>query len=364
MVAFIPGLRLSELFYREAVRPILGRAFRGLPHAAALLGSGSDVLGFDSERSTDHEWGPRLLLFLAEEDAATRGPEVVEALRHALPHRFRGYPTNFGATGEEGIRRLAATESGPVEHRVLVTSVPGFLGDRLGTADWRGMGAVGWLLCPEQRLLEVTAGAVFHDGPGELGAARAALASYPRDVWLHRLAAQWQRVAQQEAFVGRCAEVGDGVGSALVAADLVRDLMRLGFLMGRRYAPYSKWLGTAFARLACAPALAPHLAGVLGAGTHEERERHLAAAYTAAAELHNSLGVTAALDTSTRPYFDRPFRVIDAGRFAEAIRARIEDDGVRRLPVGVGGVDQWVDAVDVLTDPTRLARLRALYEGD
>ena len=78
--------------------------------------------------------------------------------------------------------------------------------------------AVDWLLMPQQKLLEVTAGRVFHDGLGELEPVRAKLAYYPPDVWRYLLAAQWQRISQQEAFVGRAGEVGDDAGSALVAA--------------------------------------------------------------------------------------------------------------------------------------------------
>jgi hypothetical protein len=52
---FIPGLRLSEAFYREAVTPILAREFPGLVQFAARIGTGSDVLGVDTVRSTDHE---------------------------------------------------------------------------------------------------------------------------------------------------------------------------------------------------------------------------------------------------------------------------------------------------------------------
>lgn len=62
---FIGGLELSRRFYREAVRPLLERPFPDLPHAAALLGTGSDVLGFDTEMSTDHDWGPSVVLFCA-----------------------------------------------------------------------------------------------------------------------------------------------------------------------------------------------------------------------------------------------------------------------------------------------------------
>ncbi len=67
---FIPGLELAGAFFAEVVRPLLAEAFPQLPHAAALLGSGSEVLGYDSARSTDHNWGPRLQIFLAPGDAA------------------------------------------------------------------------------------------------------------------------------------------------------------------------------------------------------------------------------------------------------------------------------------------------------
>ncbi len=91
-----------------------------------------------------------------------------------------------------------------------------------------------WLATPSQRLAEVTGGAVFHDESGELSRVRAALGWYPHDVWLHVLRCQWQRISREEPFPGRCAEVGDELGSAVVTAQLVRDLMRLWLLMIRR----------------------------------------------------------------------------------------------------------------------------------
>src|SRR3954465_2545960 len=78
MPDFISGLQLSEALYREAVAPILAREFPGLLHSPARIGTGSQVPGFDTVRSTDHEWGPRLLLFLSETDAAAHGPAIVE----------------------------------------------------------------------------------------------------------------------------------------------------------------------------------------------------------------------------------------------------------------------------------------------
>lgn len=359
----VPGLELSKRLYREAVAPILAREFPGLSYAAARIGTGSDVLGFDTARSMDHDWGPRLQLFLTEEDAATYGTGIAEGLRHALPREIAGIPTNFGPTHEAGVTAIQAAASGPIEHRVEVTTVAAFLREQLGVASANDLDIRDWLTFSEQTLLEVTAGAVFHDGLGTLTAARQELAYYPDDVWLYLLAAQWTRIGQQEPFVGRTGEVGDEVGSASIAAALVRDAMRLAFLMERRYAPYSKWFGSAFAQLTCAPTLMPHLEGVLAARGWREREAHLVAAFQQLAVMHNALGITAPLPERATPFHNRPFLVIHGDLFAAAIEATIEDDAVRRLPSGVGSVDQFVDSVDVLSHPARRRSLREVY-GD
>jgi hypothetical protein len=153
----VGGLELSRRFYREVVQPLLNRHFGPSTHTAALIGTGSEVLGFDTERSTDHDWGPRLPLFLGPGDIDRYGEAIDTMLAERLPATY--------------------------------------------------------------------------------------------DVWRYVLACQWQRVSQEEAFVGRCGEVGDELGSAVTCARLVRDLMRLTLLMARRYPPYGKWLGSAFARL-------------------------------------------------------------------------------------------------------------------
>jgi len=60
MPDFIPGLELGRLYYLEAVKPVLDSFF--LQYSAALIGSGSEILGFDTEMSTDHHCGPRVML--------------------------------------------------------------------------------------------------------------------------------------------------------------------------------------------------------------------------------------------------------------------------------------------------------------
>jgi hypothetical protein len=328
---FIPGLELAREFWGEVVGPLLAEHFPQVRYAAALLGPGSEVAGFDTARSVDHDWGPRLQVFPGAHAAA-----ITSMLADRLPASFRGFPVSFPTTRDPDAR-----------HRVEVAELGGWLTGSLGFDPRQGVTLLDWLATPAQRLAEITGGAVFHDGPGELTRARARLAWYPHDVWLYLLACQWQRIGQEEAFPGRCAEVGDDLGSAVVTARLARDLMRLCLLMRRRYPPYSKWLGTAFARLPGAAGLGASLAAAVSAADWRTREQHMCRAYQAVAEWHNRLGLTPPLDIRTRGYYDRPFQVIDAERFTAALLEAIADPELRRLPP-FGAVDQFTDSTDAL----------------
>lgn len=361
MPEFIPGLELSRRFYHEVVRERIETELPGVPYAAGLLGAGSDVLGFDTERSTDHDWGPRLTVLLPDDVVEVLAPGLHERLRQSLPHTFLGYSVDFGAPNNESTRWMSGSTEGPVEHKIAISSSERFFDAVLGVRQVTNWSAIDWLVSSEQALLEMTSGAVFHDEIGTISEARRALAYYPDQLWRYLLAAQWTRISQQEAFVGRTGEVGDELGSAVIAADLVRDLMRITFLIERRYAPYAKWLGSAFERLSLAAELAPLLRAVCAATNWRERESALAASYRLLAEQQNRLGIAEPISTETMLYYDRPFQVIRAERFAKAIRAGISDPEILALPPNVGSVDQWVDSTDVLSASGRRQRLRRLY---
>ena len=80
MADFVPGRVLCRAFYEEVLEPRVG-----VTHSAGLLGPGSDVLACDTERSTDHDWGPRCLVFVPD--------SAVEAVRARilsdLPETYR-----------------------------------------------------------------------------------------------------------------------------------------------------------------------------------------------------------------------------------------------------------------------------------
>ena len=358
---FMPGLELCRRFYEEAVAPILASEFAELRYSVARLGAGSEVLGYDTKRSTDHDWGPRLQLFLDDGDFQTLKEPIDEMLRMRLPKQVQGYSTHFGPADEEGTRLLAGTD-GPVNHRVEIYTIPGFFENYMGYDPGEDPAPLAWLTWPQQLLLGVTAGAVYWDALGELTIIRQKLSYYPRDVWLYLLAAQWHRIGQEEHFVGRTGEVGDELGSSLLAARLVHDLMQLGFLMERTYCPYPKWFGSAFARLNIADALAPILNRVVNATNWHEREEQLCLAYEVVASRHNTLGITEPLETNVRYFHGRPFRIIDAARFAKALLAQIEDPIVTGISTEIGSIDQFSHSTDLRSEPRLHKRLQSLYK--
>lgn len=116
MVAFIPGMELARDFFEDIVEPLLPGA---LALSAGLIGPGSEVLGFDSEMSTNHDWGPRVMIFLSASDHG-RAERIAEVLRRDLPREFRGYPTNFSQPDpdDKGSRRMQTVSGREVNHRV------------------------------------------------------------------------------------------------------------------------------------------------------------------------------------------------------------------------------------------------------
>ena len=344
MPEFIPGLLLNQAFYWEAVRPILDSQFPGLAHSAALIGWGSDVLGLDTPASRDHGWGPRLVLFLDPSHFEAERPAIYEALCQRLPVRFRGYSTHYSQPdpGDNGTQATRDLEHGPVNPMIPIDTIDRFWKASLGVGAYQALTPRHWLTFQEQSLLSLTAGKVYFDGLG-LEVVRRRFAYYPRDVWVYLLAAQWQLISQEEAFVGRAHSVGDEVGSRVIAARLVHQIMGLCFLYEKRYAPYSKWFGTVFKQLACYSRMGPLLEGVLTAGDYPQREASLAAAYTLSVKLLNGLDLCPPLDSRTRTYSawhalrggvaelplddprnTRPHQVIFAGRIADALYAALD----------------------------------------
>lgn len=346
----LTGLELSHRLHASVIAPLLERHFPAVPYASARLDGGSDVLAFDTLVSRDHGWGPRATLFLSPGDLVARGDEILAAIERALPPALATIPTYFPQPTPRDPNR--------VHHGIEITTVEAFFRRWLDCDPRQPLTELDWLAAPASRLATVAAGSIWHDGIGELTAARAQLSWYPDGLWRAVMAAEWRRLAEEEAFLARCGDVGDDLGSRLVAARQVRELIRLTFLLQRVFPPYAKWFGSAFRRLPAAATLIDDFDRVLQASTWQGREHAMIAAYIGVGRLHNASALTQPLDLTPRRFHKRPYHVLDLARFADALDAT---HSVQRIAPGAAW--QWTDDPELDEDPalsrrTVLARRR------
>ena len=115
--------------------------------------------------------------------------------------------------------------------------------------------------------------------------------------------------------MGRTGDVGDDLGSRIIAARLAQALSAWRFCRsGSILLTVNRWHGLFTAQ--CAAELAPHLKSALTAATWIERQEGIFRSAAWLAERHNRLGITPPLDTSIRHFHGRPYLVLASGRFA------------------------------------------------
>ncbi|OAA57195.1 hypothetical protein ISF_07116 [Cordyceps fumosorosea ARSEF 2679] len=218
--AFVPGITLSGAFFAEAVRPILAAHFPDLSYGAALLGPGSEVLGFDTPMSADHDWGLRVFLFLRDDLAFdTISARIASLLSHHLPPTFWGQPVAIATlTSTSRARRMeraaaaaAAAMDGPVQHHVVPTTVRRFCLQQLGVPCDQALSPTQWLSIPTPALAEVLAGAVYRDDDtGELAALRRRLGAAVRAI--RQVAGRGVQSARVRGGAGAAAGAGGARG--------------------------------------------------------------------------------------------------------------------------------------------------------
>ena len=343
------GLDLAEHFYTQVIEPLVR-----VRHTACLLGEGSEVLGFDTARSRDHEWGPRVQLLVAHDDI----DGVRARVDAGLPDTFKGFDV-----------RWFSLATGTITHHVEVASLDEWLRRQLGFDPGRPMSSARWLATPQQRLLHVTAGRVFRDDDGDLERVRRDLAWYPPDVWRWMMSSSWHLIGNTQPLRARCLETGDLLGAPLLTARLCRMIMDLAFLQQRRYHPYDKWYGAAFAELPIAATLSPLISTAVSTPDQADATAALNAALATLGERHNTLDLTAVVSPQMGR-FDvgindarRPYDVINASDYIESLRDSIDDPALRGS-IPVGAIDQLTHADDaVVTHTDWPERLYRAYRG-
>ena len=327
---FIKGLELNRGFYGEVVRPLIEKFFPGLCYSASLIGYGSDVIGMDTERSTDHNWGPRMQIFVDDPKAA---PLIMSRLGEELPFEYRGFPVNFSERSYDKTQRMEKSGVRPVNHLIEISSFEDYLKRRYSVEKISGFSQRDWLLFKDQELIELVSGEVFHDGLGKLNPLREELGFYPPDIWKLRIAVLWHYISNKEAFVGRSVALDDFIGLKIMSGRLVNYLIKILFYLEKKYIPYSKWFGSAFKTLDVYDKARVLVTDALTENDPESIEEKLCPLYTFVVERHNERTDLPRLDNSIRNFFGRPYKVIFAESIIEKIIAAIDDEEIRKSDV-------------------------------
>jgi len=305
-------------------------------------------------------WGPRFYLFLNESDMPLKR-DIEDAFGRGFPYTYKGCSVNFSAPapGGNGMRYPESITEGPVSPLVFIHTPDGYINEYLGTSELDGLTALDWISFSEHRLLSLTSGKIFRD---ELNMRKTLdkLKYYPEDVRLYLIASNWSLIAEEQAFVRRCFDVGDDLGSSLVCGRIADRLMRLAFLYCGQYAPYSKWFGTAFSKLPVGEAIKNAVYRAVTASDIKTREDSITAAQLLTAELHNNSGLTEYVGVKIESYYERDIKVIFGEKIASAAMKKLAGTDFEKYPP-IGTLSGVANFVGISDDLARRERVKLLY---
>lgn len=227
----------SHRFFEAVIKPILVEHFPAELAVAAIgvFGHGSEALGLDDEYSSDHHWGLRVDALFPHDVYLARGDAMRAVVAARLPSSFEGH----------SLREAHVAGSG-----LAPESLRDYLLRTIGI-DHAPHSAAEWLQVPEEDIIHVINGEVWHDPSGEFSRIRDIFAGYyPEPVRLRRIA-HWCRYASgMGAYALKRAILRDNDYYANITfTRAIRLSMQLAFLLEKQYFPYDKWTYAYFVRL-------------------------------------------------------------------------------------------------------------------
>ncbi|MFC0265311.1 DUF4037 domain-containing protein [Alloscardovia macacae] len=239
----LTGLQLSRAYWEEYVDTLFAGDLAPLRARAAvgLSGHGSECYGFDDELSRDHDFGPRLCIWLTDEDFAQYGA-ALSARYAALPSTFRGYTRSAASprsTGRSGVMSIDSF----FESITGMSHAPAQVGEEHL-----------WLSLDEATLAAATNGEVFADPLGAFSAHRRGFRLMPEDVRLYLISQRLGMAAQTGQYnYARMLRRSDRAAAVLCVSEFVQTVCSLVFLVNSPasagYLPYYKWQFAALRRL-------------------------------------------------------------------------------------------------------------------
>ncbi len=305
------GLEAAREYYERFGRPMLEREFSDVLEriAVGLAGEGSECLGYDDERSRDHDFEPGFCLWLTEEDERKFGFRLERAYA-SLPKEFDGLSRSL--MSPVGGRRRGVMVIGEFYERFLgAPDVPNDLG-------W-------WLYTPSHSLLKASSGEVFVDPLGEFSRIREALlAGYPEDVRRKKLAGHLVFMAQAGQYnYPRCVSRGESGAAQLAVYEFVKHTLSAIYLLNNRYEPFYKWVFRGMKELSVLGDLGDVLQSLIEMGNGEAEA---AVKHEVIEDVVRMILQNAELSTSEN----------DAEKAAYALLDTVQDSNLRNMHIMVG----------------------------
>lgn len=255
---------VSRKFFNEIVKPILEHECptETAQTAFGLFGYGSEALGMDDAYSRDHHWGLRINALMPDELFQSRREAIMEVVNANLPDSFRGHSLREGLIPGKGL---------------ALDSLEEFLRRTIGM-DHAPETYLEWLSVPEEDIIHIINGEVWHDPSGRFTAIRETFNEYyPEPVRLRRIAHWCRYFSGMGAYALKRAILRDNHFYATVAfGKAIRWGVQLAFLLDRQYFPYDKWIMAFFDRLPrLAEPLRPIVDEAVSLSTSWERKSEL-----------------------------------------------------------------------------------------
>ena len=229
-------LEISRRFFSEIVLPILEKDFPEIVRnsACGFFGYGSECLGMDDHYSQDHHFGLRINM-LVPNHMMDQTAQLVKILPDKLPSSYQEISLRVGHV--EGIGVTPESLEGFLSRTIGITFEPKTFED--------------WLKIPEEDIIHVINGQVWHDPTQRFSRIRSVLQGYyPDPVWKRRIA-HWCRYfsgmglyALKRAVLRR-----NWIYATTTFGRTLKWSMELAFLLNRTYFPYDKWLYPFFEEL-------------------------------------------------------------------------------------------------------------------
>ncbi|CAM3086152.1 DUF4037 domain-containing protein [Streptobacillus ratti] len=191
----------------------------------ALIGEGSEVIGYDDEYSKDHDYTFMPTIFLNDKDYEKYHKELEDILL-SLPQEFLGikHVNNDVVNERRGIKKIS-----DYLYRFI-----GKENTDLTIEDYRKI--------PEHSLFSLTSGEIFFAGNEEFTDMLSVLKYYPNVIRENKIATVCTRIAQSGQYnYLRLMKREDKIASNMSKSIFIENVIHLVYLLNSKYMPFYKW---------------------------------------------------------------------------------------------------------------------------